>query len=255
MEGQAQVDVELEREGPLKTFYRLIAHPASEFERLNGKSDATLPLVFITLIGIIGLANEMVLLSKVSIAELPPFGFSGPPMVESLIAQLPALIYLYYFFESILFPSFEAIFNFAAVWVVLWLAGKSWSVHGEQIAVLLLVFVAGTPLDHRHGIFDHNAVAAEHRDHRRGNVGNLHVPAQQKRVLRSLGILGLDRRNLGGRAHRPVGESYAQFIRASGSRPCHGYTGNNDAPYILPLLKSMLKAHDKGKTLRFTRYT
>jgi len=146
MEGQAQVDVELEREGPLKTFYRLIAHPTSEFERLNGKSDATLPLVFITLIGIIGLANEMVLLSKVSIAELPPFGFSGPPMIESLLAQLPALIYLYYFFESILFSSFEAIFNFAAVWVVLWLAGKLRSVHGDAKSLFYFSFLSLAPL-------------------------------------------------------------------------------------------------------------
>jgi len=146
MEGQAQVDVELEREGPLKTFYRLIAHPTSGFERLNGQSDATLPLVFITLIGITGLANEMVLLSKVSIAELPPFGFSGPPMIESLIAQLPVLIYLYYFFESILFSSFEAIFNFAVVWVVLRLAGKLWSVHGDGKSLFYFSFLSLAPL-------------------------------------------------------------------------------------------------------------
>ncbi len=124
----------------------LIIHPARAFESMRSVQQLTGPVVFLTVIGFLGLGNEVLLLSKVLVTELPPLGFQGPAMALNLLDQIPGTIYLYYFLESLIFTFFQGLFNFFVIWITASLISRWTSVRGDAKTLFAFSFFSLAPL-------------------------------------------------------------------------------------------------------------
>ncbi len=124
----------------------LLLHPNRAFEAAREKQQATVPVVFLTVIGVLGLANEALLLSKVLVTELPPIGFQGPSLALNLLHEIPATIYAYYFMESLVVTFLQGLFNFFVCWIIATFVGRAASIKGDGKSLLAFSFFSLAPL-------------------------------------------------------------------------------------------------------------
>ncbi|MDP7976788.1 MAG: hypothetical protein RAK25_06645 [TACK group archaeon] len=140
------VDVKVDHERSIFILLKQLWDPVSAFQRFPREKIGSESVMLLALIGLLGLGNELVLLSKVYLGELPPLGLYGPAMIINLFSQVAPEAYLYYFFESAVFAFLEAIFNFFVLWVSIKLIGRVSAITGDEKLLMGFTFLSLFPM-------------------------------------------------------------------------------------------------------------
>jgi len=136
----------VERKSSLKTFLSVFVNPLKAFENFTKEGGTPLLTAMLSGIGLLSLANDVILFSKIYLAYFPPLGLQSPPITSGLLSQLSPAVYLYYFLEGIVFPALEAVYNFAVAWVVLKVMSRAGALEGDTKALFSLSFLSLAPL-------------------------------------------------------------------------------------------------------------
>ncbi len=114
-------------EGEEHPLIGLLYRPLNAFEEIKQRESGSWPLVIFLGVIAAGVLNDVVLISKIYVAESPPLGIQGPPVVQWIYQQQSLFFYTlalsayYYGIHVVL----EVLFNFAVVWLILFFFGKT----------------------------------------------------------------------------------------------------------------------------------